>query len=141
MAFYNIESGDSSSGLTIENGTITVIYGGTANNTTLNNSGTMFAYGSANSTTVNSGGQMKVYSDAMVKHTVANSSYLYVYGGNLEATSLNKAVAYISGGTISDSYVTSGTIQGFRCGFIISTTLATRGAVYRSSGARAIGSA
>ena len=83
MAEYDVTSGVTSSGLTLNNDSMYVLYGGTAERITLDG-GRMYisSGGRANSTAVNSGGELNVYDGGTARSvTVGEEGYLTVSSG------------------------------------------------------------
>ena len=88
---YIISSGKTSTGIILEDDSMNVLNGGTANSTTVNEWGRMYVSsgGTANSTTVNSGGELVTAKDSIVGALYMNG------GGTINNTTIN------NGGTFS----------------------------------------
>jgi len=110
MTSYVVNSGQTSSGLTLGSGdTLTVNTGGTATGTTLNSDGRDYVSGgTANGTTVNDGGYQTVYSGGTAGGTTVNGGYEIVSGGTAGGTTVNGGYEIVSGGTASGTTVNSG---------------------------------
>ena len=116
MASYEVTSGVTSAGLILDKDTIYMIVsgGGTANDTTVNSSGTLYIFGggTANNTTVNGGGTLYISSGGTADNTTVNSGgTLYVSSGGT-ATEIVENGGYVE--VASDAEVTfaSNTIGG-----------------------------
>ncbi len=114
MAEYIISSGETSSGIILENDSLTVLDGGVATDTTVNSAGNMRAFsgGTANSTTVNSNGYLYVSSGGTANSTTVNSGgRLYVYSGGVASgvsTTSSGFVHILSGGRMEDAFLSGG---------------------------------
>ena len=80
---YRISSGQVSSGITLSHDSMYVSSGGTANSTTVNDSGYLYVSsgGTANETTVNDNGQMYVFNGASALTIRENGGYVDVADG------------------------------------------------------------
>jgi autotransporter passenger strand-loop-strand repeat protein len=108
MAEYIVPNGEVSSGIILENDTMTVLDGGIALSTTIK-SGDMFVSsgGAVNSTTL-SKGRMLISSGGVVNNTIANSGSIHVFGGQLTRTILNSSGwVGISGGVADSTIINS----------------------------------
>ena len=94
MAEYDVTSGVTSTGIILNNDSMYVQEGGTANNTTVNDWGILYVSsgGVANSTTLSSGGWLRVFSGGVANSTTVNeNSLLDVYSG---ATAISRTICW-----------------------------------------------
>ena len=119
---YDVSSGITSSGITLNDDSMYVYSGGTATATTVNWRGYLYVSsgGTATSTTVNSNGLMLVSSGGTATATTVNSSGdLYVYdGGTATSTTVNGGgrLSVSSGGIVNNATIAGGSMSVFSGG-------------------------
>ena len=110
-----VHSGTTANDTTInEHGSLYVSQGGTANSTTVNNEGRLYVSqgGTANSTTVSTGGELHVFSGGTANSTTVNSGGKFEIkeGGTANSTTVNSGGRFEikEGGTANSTTVSSG---------------------------------
>ncbi|MBO5723071.1 MAG: AIDA repeat-containing protein, partial [Lentisphaeria bacterium] len=123
-------------GLTL-NTSMTVHQNTVANNITLDSSGIIYIYGgSANNTTVNSGGYMFLFYGGSANNTIVNNAgRIYISsGGSAANTTLNGGYLAISGGETTSSLVNGGTEDVFTDGTTYNATVMSGGRILLAGG-------
>ena len=107
MAKYDVTSGVTSTGITLDQyDSMFVSSGGTANTTTVNSGGSMtvLAEGTADSTTVNSGGRMDVKGPGVANYTMVEQygSFCAYSGGTMNYTTVHGSAATLNSGSVAN---------------------------------------
>ena len=109
---YTINNGETSDGIIFENDRMTVLEGGTVNNTTVNSGGWLYVSsgGTANGTTLNDSGRMYLSRGGTASNTTAGSGGMFYVFGTADSTTVNPGGGlYVSsGGTANSTAVNSG---------------------------------
>jgi len=132
---YIISSGESSDGIILENDFLTVCKGGIATRTSVNENGMVHIYGTADNTEVNQSGTVFVDPDGVASNTILNSGgSMYVHSaGVASVATVNAAgILYVSsGGTANQAIVNAaGNLDVFSGGLVNDTTVNADGELY-----------
>ena len=136
---YTINNGETSDGIIFENDRMTVLEGGTVNNTTVNSGGWLYVSsgGTANGTTLNDSGRMYLSRGGTASNTTAGSGGMFYVFGTADSTTVNPGgwLYVSSGGTANSTAVNSGGKLTVYSGSTATDIVENGGFVYFEEGA------